>query len=337
MRGGPSCDMIRALVERLPIMITPRWVSIHAQPIAITDLVQYLLAALGLAVVGNPIFEIGGADRVSYRDIMREYARQRGLRRLMIPVPVLTPWLSSLWLGLVTPLYARVGRTLIESMRHPTTVHETSALQRFGIQPKGIREAIALALRHEDRELAETRWSDALSVAGPVHDWGGVRFGSRLVDSRVAYVDAPPAQAFAAIRRIGGATGWYYGNQLWRLRGLLDLAVGGPGLRRGRRDPERVSPGDTLDFWRVEAVEPGRLLRLAADMQLPGRAWLQFEVSAKNGGSTIRQTALFDPVGLGGLLYWYGLWPVHRLVFANARGMLQRCERAHPQVRIGPH
>jgi uncharacterized protein YbjT (DUF2867 family) len=170
--GSLSFDMIRALVERLPIMMTPRWVSIHAQPIAITDLVQYLLAALGLAVEGHPIFEIGGADRMSYRDLMREYARQRGLCRLMIPVPVLTPRLSSLWLGLVTPLYARVGRQLIESMRHPTVVHEASALQRFGIQPKGVREAIALALRHEDRELAQTRWSDALSVAGPRRDWG---------------------------------------------------------------------------------------------------------------------------------------------------------------------
>jgi uncharacterized protein YbjT (DUF2867 family) len=286
--GSLSFDMIRALVERLPIMITPRWVSIQAQPIAMTDLVQYLLAALGLAVEGNPIFEIGGAERMSYRDIMREYARQRGLHRLMIPVPVLTPRLSSLWLGLVTPLYARVGRTLIESMRHPTVVHDASALRRFSIRPNGVREAIALALRHEDHELAETRWSDALSVAGPIRDWGGVRLGSRLVDSRVAHVSAPPPRVFAAIRRIGGATGWYYGDWLWRLRGYVDVLVGGVGMRRGRRALDSLSVEDTLDWWRVEAFEPDRRLRLAAEMKVPGRAWLAFEVDGEATGSTIR-------------------------------------------------
>jgi uncharacterized protein YbjT (DUF2867 family) len=325
--GSLSFEMIRALVERLPLMITPRWVSIQAQPIAITDLVQYLLAALGLVVEDNLIFEIGGVERMSYRDIMREYARQRGLRRLMVPVPVLTPRLSSLWLGLVTPLYARVGRELIESMRHPTVVHDASALQRFDIQPKGVREAIALALRHEDHELAETRWSDAVSVAGPRRDWGGVRFGSRLVDSRVAHVAAPPVQAFAAIRRIGGATGWYYGNWLWRLRGRLDVLLGGVGMRRGRRALDSLSVGDTLDWWRVEAFEPDRRLRLVAEMQVPGRAWLEFEVDGEATGSTIRQTAIFDPVGLLGLLYWYSVYPLHRLVFAGMlRGIVQAVE-----------
>jgi uncharacterized protein YbjT (DUF2867 family) len=322
--GSLSFDMIRALVERLPVMVTPRWVSVQAQPIAIADLVQYLLAALDRQVEGNPIFEIGGADRMSYRDIMREYAHQRGLRRLMVPVPVLTPWLSSLWLGLVTPLYARVGRSLIESMRHPTVVHEASALRQFGIQPQAVREAIASALRHEDHELAETRWSDALSVTGPQRDWGGVRFGSRLVDSRVAHVGAPPALTFAAIRRIGGATGWYYGNWLWRLRGCVDVLVGGVGMRRGRRAPDSLNVGDTLDWWRVEAFEPDRRLRLAAEMKLPGRAWLEFEVDAEATGSTIRQTAMFDPVGLPGLLYWYAMYPLHSAVFAGMlRGIVQ--------------
>jgi Protein of unknown function (DUF2867) len=334
--GSLSFEMIRALVERLPVMITPRWVSVQAQPIAIADLVRYLLAALDLAVEGHAVFEIGGADRMSYRDIMREYARQRGLRRLMIPVPVLTPWLSSLWLGLVTPLYARVGRTLIESMRHPTVVQDASALQRFGIQPKGVREAIALALRHEDRELAETRWSDALSVAGPRRDWGGVRFGSRLVDSRVAHVGAQPAHAFAAIRRIGGATGWYYGNWLWRLRGGLDVLVGGVGMRRGRRAPESLNVGDTLDWWRVEAFEPDRRLRLAAEMKVPGRAWLEFEVDAEATGSTIRQTAIFDPVGLLGLIYWYAVYPLHHVVFAGMlRGIVKAVAEESPASARG--
>jgi len=329
--GSLSFEMIRALVERLPVMITPRWISVQAQPIAVTDLVQYLLAALDPALKGHAVFEIGGADRMSYQDIMREYASQRGLRRLMIPVPVLTPRLSSLWLGLVTPLYARVGRQLIESLRHPTVVHETSALRQFGIQPKGVREAIALALRHEDQELAETRWSDALSVAGPRRDWGGVRFGSRLVDSRVAHVGAQPAQAFAAIRRIGGATGWYYGDWLWRLRGGLDVLVGGVGMRRGRRAPESLNVGDTLDWWRVEAFEPDRRLRLAAEMKVPGRAWLEFEVDAEATGSTIRQTAIFDPVGLPGLLYWYAVYPLHHVVFAGMlRGIVKAVAEESP-------
>jgi uncharacterized protein YbjT (DUF2867 family) len=325
--GSLSFEMIRALVERLPIMITPRWVSVPAQPIAITDVVEYLLECLDLAVEGNPIFEIGGSDRVSYAGIMREYARQRGLRRLMLAVPALTPRLSSLWLGLVTPLYARVGRRLIDSIRHPTVVSDESALRMFRIRPKGVREAIAMALRHEDQELAQTHWSDALSAAGPRRDWGGVRFGSRLVDSRVAHVDVAPAVAFGPIRRIGGKTGWYYGNGLWRLRGFLDLLVGGVGIRRGRRHPEWLSVGDTLDWWRVEAFTPDRQLRLVAEMKLPGRAWLAFEVEEDASGSTIRQTAIFEPVGLLGLMYWYALYPLHQLVFAGMlRGIVRVAE-----------
>jgi Protein of unknown function (DUF2867) len=254
----------------------------------------------------------------------------------MIPVPVLTPRLSSLWLGLVTPLYAYVGRQLIESMRHPTVVHEASALRRFGIQPQGVREAIASALRHEDHQLAETRWSDALSVAGPRRDWGGVRFGSRLVDSRVAQVSAPPAQAFAAICGIGGATGWCYGDWLWRLRGGLDVLVGGVGMRRGRRALDSLSVGDTLDWWRVEACEPDHRLRLAAEMKVPGRAWLEFEVNGEATGSTIRQTAMFDPVGLLGLLYWYSLYPLHHVVFAGLlRGIVKAVEEESPASARG--
>lgn len=319
--GSLSFEMIRALVERLPVMVTPRWVSMPAQPIAIGDLLDYLLAAIEMPPDGNPIFEIGGADRVSYGDLMREYARQRGLRRLMIRVPVLTPRLSSLWLGLVTPLYARVGRKLVDSICYATVVHDDAALRAFAIRPMGYREAIAAALRAEDHELAQTRWSDALSSSGPTRDWGGTRFGSRLVDSRVAHVPVPPAAAFAPVRRIGGATGWLYGQWLWKIRGWIDLAVGGVGLRRGRRDPEHARVGDAIDFWRVEAYEPDHILRLAAEMKLPGRAWLEFEVKGDGkGGSTIRQTAEFDPVGLWGLAYWYGIYPLHQLVFA---GMLR--------------
>jgi uncharacterized protein YbjT (DUF2867 family) len=323
--GSLSFELVRALVEKLPVMVTPRWVATPTQPIGIEDLIAYLVAALDLETDDSVVYEIGGPDRVSYGDLMREYARLRGLRRTMLRVPVLTPGLSSLWLGLVTPLYSAVGRELIEGVRNETVVHDDRALRDFPVRPRGIREVLARALANEDRELAATRWSDALSSQRAPREWGGVTFGTRRVDSRAVLVRCPPEAAFRPIARIGGATGWYYGNALWRLRGLLDLAAGGPGLRRGRRDPAALAAGDTLDFWRVEKVEPGRMLRLAAEMRLPGRAWLQFEVTPEGGGSLIRQTAEFDPVGLGGLLYWYALWPAHQLVFA---GMLRNIARA---------
>lgn len=332
--GSLSFEMIRALVERLPIMITPRWVSILAQPSAIGDVVDYLLGALDLEDTGgeqHEIFEIGGSNRVSYGEIMREYARQRGLRRLMIPVPVLTPRLSSLWLGLVTPLYARVGRKLVDSMRHTTVVTDDRALERFSVRPKGISDAVRDALRGEDQEFGATRWSDALSAGGTPRNWGGVRFGTRLVDSRAITVDVPRAVAFAAVERIGGETGWYYADWLWGVRGFLDLLVGGVGIRRGRGDPDHARVGDAVDWWRVEAVEPGRRLRLAAEMKIPGRAWLEFEVEPAGEQCRIRQTAIFDPIGLSGLLYWYGIYPLHSLVFA---GMLKGLEEA--ARRSGP-
>ncbi len=325
--GSVSFEMVRALVERLPVMITPRWVSVAAQPIAINDLLEYLRCAIALPADGHHIFEVGGVDVVSYGELMREYARLRGLRRMMMPVPVLTPRLSSLWLGLVTPLYARVGRKLIDSLRNASLVADPSASEAFPIRPMGVRDAIAAAMRNEDREVAETRWSDALSSSGKAQNWGGVRLGTRLVDRRSARVSVSPEGAFAPIRRIGGDTGWYFGNWLWRVRGFIDLLVGGVGVRRGRRDPSEIAVGDAVDWWRVERYEPGRLVRLYAEMKLPGRAWLQFEVTPAEDvrGSVIHQTAEFDPVGLGGLVYWYALWPAHAAVF---RGMIRGIARA---------
>ena len=323
--GSLSFELIRALVERLPVMVCPKWVATPAQPIAVEDVLDYLLAALDVAEGESRVFEIGGPDRVCYGEIMREYARERGLTRWMIPVPVLTPYLSSLWLGLVTPVYARIGRKLIEGLRNPTVVEDPSALEAFPIRPRGLREAIWRAILKEDREFAETRWSDALSSSGAKPQWGGVRFGSRIVDSRTATVNVPAETAFAPIQRIGGKTGWYYGNWLWRVRGMLDRLVGGVGLRRGRRDAVDLRVGEAVDFWRVEAFEPDRLLRLQAEMKLPGRAWLEFEVTAGEDGSTIRQTAIFDPFGLLGLAYWYCLYPLHRMIFA---GMLRALVRA---------
>jgi uncharacterized protein YbjT (DUF2867 family) len=326
--GSLSFEMIRALVERLPVMITPRWVAVPAQPIAIADLLEYLESAIDLAVEGNRVIPIGGADRVSYGQIMQEYARQRGLRRRMIPVPVLTPRLSSLWLGLVTPLYARIGRKLVDSLRHSTVVDDDAALRLFPIRPVGVREAIAAALRNEDREVAETRWSDALSSSGLRVYRGGVRFGTRIVDSRAVRVAAECPRAFAPIRRIGGATGYYYGDLLWRLRGFLDLLVGGVGMRRGRPHPDQLNVGDAVDWWRVEMIVPDREVRLVAEMKLPGRAWLEFEVEPDGDGAVVRQTAIFDPLGLFGLIYWYALYPIHQLIFAGMlRGIARRAER----------
>jgi uncharacterized protein YbjT (DUF2867 family) len=335
--GSLSFEIVRALVERLPIMIAPRWVRTPAQPIGIEDVVAYLAGALDLPQGQSRVYEIGGADQASYGELMLEYARQRGLRRVILPVPVLTPHLSSLWLTLVSPAHAQVGRLLIEGLRNPTLVRDTAALRDFPVRPMSLREAIERALRNEDREFAETRWSDALSSGAGIRTWGGIRFGSRIVDSRSAAVPAPAPAAFRPIRRIGGRTGWYYGNWLWRVRGLVDSFFGGVGLRRGRRDPEQLSPGDTLDFWRVEACEPDRKLRLLAEMKLPGRAWLEFEVTADGAGSVIRQTAIFDPVGLPGLVYWYALYPLHTLIF---RGMLRRiaaeASRAAPRAAAAP-
>lgn len=323
--GSLSFEMIRALTERLPFMICPKWVRVDAQPIAIEDLLDILLESIHLPDGKSSIFEIGGPDQVTYGEIMQEYARQRGLKRVMIPVPLLTPYLSSLWLGLVTPLYARVGRKMIDSMKNATVVSSNLADKTFRVKPMPVKQAIARALTNENRKFALTRWSDALSAAGHPQAWGGVRFGSRLVDSRCATVELPPTAAFSPIQRIGGTTGWYYGNWMWRVRGFLDLLVGGVGMRRGRRHPVQLRVGDTLDFWRVESYEPNRFLRLAAEMKLPGRAWLEFDVAPAESGSELRQTAIFEPSGLLGLMYWYALYPAHQFVFA---GMLRNIAEA---------
>ena len=333
--GSLSFELIRTLVERLPVMICPAWVRTPTQPIAIEDLVSYLTAVLDQSIEGSQVFEIGGVDRVSYRDIMLEYARQRGLRRYLIPVPLLTPRLSSLWLGLTTPVYARVGRKLVESLRNPTIVHDESARALFGIRTMGLKDSIARAIGNEDAEFAATRWSDAVSSSGLRPSWGGVRVGTRLVDSRSIDVGVPPQQAFEPIRRIGGQRGWYYLTWLWRIRGAIDLLLGGVGMRRGRRDPEELAVGDTLDWWRVETYKRNTLLRLAAEMKMPGRAWLEYEVKARvDGGSTIRQTAVFDPAGLLGLGYWYAIYPLHAAIFSGMlANIARRAGTSHQETR----
>ena len=331
--GSLSFELVRGLVNRLPVMVTPRWVRAKAQPISIDDVVAYLLHGLDVEEDGRAVFEIGGPQRLAYGQLMREYAQQIGVRRVMIPVPLLSPRLSGLWLGLVTPVYARIGRKLVDSMRHNTIVRDPAALARFPVRPLPVGEAIARALREEDREMARTRWSDAVSSGGGRAAWGGERLGSRLVDRQQAVADVGPERAFAPIQRIGGARGWYFATWLWALRGMVDLLAGGVGMRRGRRHPVEVRPGDPLDFWRVEDFEPDRLLRLRAEMKVPGRAWLQFEVEPSGTGSRITQTAVFDPLGLGGLLYWYGLYPVHWLIFRGMLSGIARRARGRPYDR----
>lgn len=318
--GSLSFELVRALTEHLPVMITPRWVSVQAQPIGIQDLVAYLLEALTIPLAQSVIVEIGGPDRLSYLGLMQEYGHQRGLRRVMIPVPFLTPTLSSWWLGLVTPIYARVGRKLIESIKHPTVVTRPEAATRFSVRPVGVAEAIRAALDNEDREYAETRWIDAMSAAGAPLPGGPQPSGRRLTDQRIVDVASTPEACFAVVSQLGGEMGWPPYTWLWRLRGAIDLLCGGVGMRRGRPQGRSLRAGDAVDFWRVELYEPECRLRLVAEMKLPGRAWLEYVISPSAKGCVIRQTATFDPMGLAGLAYWYSLIPAHALIFP---GMLR--------------
>jgi uncharacterized protein YbjT (DUF2867 family) len=302
--GSSSFEIIRALVERLPVMICPRWVDVRTQPIALEDLLAYLDAALDLPAGTGGIFEIGGSDVVSYGGVMREYARQRGLRRAFIPVPVLTPRLSSLWLRLVARSHAQVGRSLIAGLRNPTTVQSPKARAAFAIVPMSLAAAIRRAI-------------------------SGDLTRSSFVETRQTEVAATPTEAFAPIRRIGGDAGWYYANFLWQLRGWMDRLVGGAGMRPGRTDAEQCRPGDVIDCWRVDVFEPDRRLRLVAQMKLPGTASLEFEVTPTASGSLVRQTATFEPKGVGGRLYWYALLPVHDRMFTGMlKGIASRATRA---------
>jgi uncharacterized protein YbjT (DUF2867 family) len=321
--GSASFELIRALVERLPVMVTPRWVHTAAQPIGIEDVIAYLVEAIGVDAKDGLLVEIGGAEVTSYLGIMREYARQRKLRRWFLAVPFLSPGLSSRWLTLVTPVYASIGRFLIESVRTPSVVRRPGADRIFRVRPAGLALAVKRALTNEDLSSAETRWSDAARPGV----WHKAAEPGGAVLSNVQEVTVPlsPDEAFAPVRRIGGRTGWYFGNWLWRIRGLIDLMTGGVGVRRGRPDPETPLPGTTLDFWRVQIFEPGRRLRLLAEMQVPGRAWMEFRAEAKERSTVLRQIAYFEPHGLGGLLYWYLLWPIHEVMF---RGMLRRIAAA---------
>jgi uncharacterized protein YbjT (DUF2867 family) len=329
--GSASYELVRALVESLPLIIAPPWIDTAAQPIAIEDVLEYLLAALECEERCSAIFEIGGADPVTYAELIREYARQRGLRRRLLHCSLLTPRVSSFFLGLITPVYGQVAGALVEGLRNETVVRSAASLEAFPIRPRGLQGAVDRALTNEDRDFAETSWSDAFASAPPA-TVAPTPVGRRLVSSRMLRVDADASDAFDPIQRIGGHTGWYAGNWFWRARGLLDTLRGGVGLRRGRRDAVDLRVGDTVDFWRVETLEPGRRLRLAAEMRIPGRLWLQFELDPHDdGGVQVCQTTVFDPAGCVGLAYWYLLCPIHHLVFGSMlRGIGRAIERRAP-------
>jgi hypothetical protein len=312
--------MIRYLTERVPLMICPRWVYTRAQPIGIREVLEYLAAAAVVPESTGRIIEIGGAEVVTYGEMMMAYAEVRGLKRWMLPVPVLTPRLSSYWVNLVTPIPAAIARPLIEGLRNENVVHDTSAGDLFPqIRPVDYRTSVQRALARLNAKDVETAWSDALSTSqGDVPPVILTTQEGMILEHRQRIVAASPGEVFEVFTSLGGAGGWLYMNWAWELRGLLDRLIGGVGLRRGRRDPGRLRVGDALDFWRVEEIEPGSLVRLRAEMKVPGKAWLQFQAKPyENGRSLLLQTAYFAPKGLLGWLYWYALYPFHALIFSG--------------------
>lgn len=319
--GSISFELVRGLVEKLPIMITPKWIYIKTQPIYIDDVIEYLVQASSININGNKIFEIGGDEELSYGDLMKYYARQRGLKRLMIPLPLLTPNISSLWLSLVTPLYARIGRKLIASLVNKTTVVDQSAKNYFNIKPISIDKAIKKAIEEEKQEYLNIHWYNVDSMVSYNKIYHNViSYGHRLYHIEKALCKAPPHILFNIITKIGGEHGFFYANFLWRLRAIIDKIIGGVGMRKGRRNLHELHVGDTIDFWRVEKLIPNKILILYAEMRLPGRAWLQFELVDKDEGLFLYQTAIFDPKGLWGIIYWYMLMPIHYIIF---KGMIR--------------
>ena len=320
--GSASFEILRYLVERLPVMITPKWVSTPCQPIGVRNVVEYLAGCLNSPETIGGIFDIGGPEVLCYRDIMSVMAEELGLRRRwVIPVPVLTPRLSSYWIHLVTPLSHDIAKPLAEGLKNPVVCRENRIKKLIPQELLTVRQAIHAAIRKLTHHEVETNWS----MAGPIPgdpDWAG---GKMFQDARRITIAAPPWAAFAAICRVGGGHGWYAADWLWRIRGWMDLMVGGPGLRRGRRDPEKVGFGEALDFWRVVGLVRDERLTLRAEMKLPGQAQLEFRIHPEPGGTCdLEQVAKFQPRGLAGLLYWYAVVPFHFFVF---KGMLRGIQR----------
>jgi uncharacterized protein YbjT (DUF2867 family) len=334
--GSASFEMLRYLTERLPVMVTPRWVHSRIQPIAVQDVLRYLVGCASLPDGVNRSFDIGGPDVLSYADMMARYARVAGLApRAVIPVPLLTPRLSSLWVGLVTPIPGPLARPLVESLRHDVVCAEHDIAEHVPDPPGGLvgfERAVELALTRVREASVATRWSSASVPSAPSDPlptdpgWAG---GSLYSDERERVVRASPQRLWQVIEGIGGERGWYSFPLAWSARGLIDRLVGGVGLARGRRDPDRLFVGESLDFWRVEEIEPGRLLRLRAEMRLPGLAWLELGVRHDNGRTLYTQRALFHPRGLFGHMYWWAVWPFHHFVFGGMeRNVTLAAERA---------
>ncbi|MER7837527.1 SDR family oxidoreductase [Streptomyces sp. NPDC096040] len=339
--GSVSFEMLRYLTERLPVMVTPSWVRTRIQPVAVRDVLRYLVGSARMPADVSRAFDIGGPDVVTYRDMMLRYAAVAGLpRRVILPVPVLTPGLSSHWVGLVTPVPASIARPLTESLRHEVVCHEHD-IARYLPEPPGcpigFDEAVRLALQRVRDARVATRWSSAAVPGAPSDplptdpDWAG---GSLYTDRRELIVDASREALWQVIEGIGGDNGWYSFPLAWAVRGRLDRLVGGVGLRRGRRDAVRLRAGDSLDFWRVEEIEPGRLLRLRAEMRLPGLAWLEMYADTDPAGRTrYRQRALFHPHGLLGHAYWWSVSPFHAVVFG---GMARNIALAAARIPATP-
>jgi uncharacterized protein YbjT (DUF2867 family) len=318
--GSASFEMVRYLVERLPVLLTPRSAVNAVQPIAVRDVLTYLVAAREREPLG--IVEIGGADRLPFRDMLRQYAEVRGLGRVVRAVPGLTPRLAARAVARITPVPRGLIVPLLEGIVHPVVADTTRAAALFpAIRPMPYRQAVERALARLAEHAVETRWSDALRGAASfeLRDREGV-----LEETRTVYVPRPPADVFRAFCRLGGEQGWLAYNWMWRARGWIDAVLGGPGLRRGRRDPERLLPGDALDFWRVELIEPARLLRLRAEMKVPGKAWLQFTAMPEGEGTRLIQSALYAPRGLLGLLYWWAMIPAHAFIFTDMARAIAR-------------
>lgn len=310
--GSASFEMVRYLTERLPAMVAPRWILNPVQPIAVDDVVEFLLAAISEPDTRG-IIEVG-AEALTFKQMMEGYAEVRGLRRFILPVPVLAPRLAGLWVGLVTPIPNCIAVPLIEGVAQPLYADSTAARRLFpDVRPMSYRDAVARALESTRSGNVTTRWSDAMGTDETVtlEDREGI-----IRETRTRFVHASPEQAFRTFAALGGDRGWLVWNWAWKVRGLVDRLVGGPGLRRGRRHPTDLLPGEALDFWRVETVQQPHLLRLRAEMKVPGRAWLQFEAAPERDGCRLVQTAFFAPTGLFGTLYWYLLYPVHSLIFS---------------------
>lgn len=324
--GSMSFEMIRALVERLPFMITPKWVNTRSQPIAIGDVLRYLVGCLADERTTGESFDIGGSEVLTYRDMMLGFARVRGLKRMMIPVPVLSPRLSSYWVDFITPIPASYARPLIEGLKNEVVVKDDRIRDLIPFELTSYTGAVQAALERESRGNVETRWTEASRSPAVPPEMAFT--GREILDRRAIVCAASPRAAWRSVSGIGGRRGWYAFNFLWTVRGAMDRMAGGVGMRRGRRDPDELRGGDALDFWRVESVRPGEELILRAEMKVPGQAWLEFRVVPDGAGARIEQRARFRPAPFWGLAYWYSLLPVHAIVFSGMlRALARRAER----------